>query len=416
MDGEYPVTKKTHFATYVKGTVELEDSVVFYNDANTTTESNRVLIPVDSRTGYGLEESNNCLNIEYTKNTGTGIIKSIIFGRSYASDTAVTGLVCGEVMHLASWIIGRTGTVLKHLPDRTQFIKTTSSNYGLICDLLNKDYTLGAAAGTAVVGKWTGTSLSQRTNAASVEGHAGFMTADNRIYRCAYQSHTSTDVTVRVSIWTENSTAVQTKDVVFPIESGEVYTTLFLPVAVYKPVSDTIEIYLATSVGQHDLPNTKYTAHVQKCVLSNLNAPIIANVADTVTTLGYFDAMVPGAFAVREDIGYYDHITNLTYIPCATSIDPITGAVIVKATVSIAPGGIFDGAWQLTGDYIAKSIGAGGFISYVRTDKGVIPMMIDTATMYYPQVTQVLSGVVLAQEFEKTTDNILRILYQYKLI
>jgi hypothetical protein len=100
-------------------------------------------------------------------------------------------------------------------------------------------------------------------------------------------------------------------------------------------------------------------------------------------------------------------------LPCPYNVDS-AGNKITRSDTTFCPGYAFDATtMNITDEWVARATtnGPGGVMTPVRTDQGVVPMLYNLATPYYPRVGQVICGAVLANDFEKTSDNVLRIIY-----
>ena len=424
MDGVYPVTKATKLPPYINSSTTYNENVTFYNVAGSTTETSREMVPQDSRTGYAfIDGGENSHTVEFIKNTGQGTVRSVIIGRAHASPISTQGVLLGEWAHQANWINGSAGTCVQTMFDRTRLIKAANSETRVL-DLKTKDI-WDAAAGREIINSGiTGAQWSSIV-AGGTTASAGSVLVNANPYRVDYVSNAAgTSVTVRLSMWTTAAAApvANQKDIVIPIEAGTTAMT-YHPITLFNPVDNTIEAFVSVSRGA--FPGNKFGVNVKKIVFSNFppnqtgaNAIGMADIEYEIMDLGIW-ATAPAAPAMCQGLGFYDHEAEKYYLPCFVNINPNTGAEIVRGDTTFCQGYIFDAIdMSVVGDWIARSTGSntvGGSIVPVRTDMGVTYCIYDLATPYYPNISQVISGVVLAEDYVKTSDNVLRLIYCYSL-
>ena len=58
---------------------------------------------------------------------------------------------------------------------------------------------------------------------------------------------------------------------------------------------------------------------------------------------------------------------------------------------------------------------AGGFCAPLLTEEGISTVVVNAAGMYYPKMSQVMSGVVFDTTYEKDASHVLRLIYRYQL-
>jgi len=143
----------------------------------------------------------------------------------------------------------------------------------------------------------------------------------------------------------------------------------------------------------------------------------MTNIVVAFDTVGTFNKAVPSAVNISEALGYYDIENQQYWFSCPYGVNPETGALVSLSQTAFCPGYKFDATnWQIAGEYVAKATGAGtpgGAICGVKTDVGSEGIIYNLATPYYPKVSQVLAGVVLDQDFNKTSENVLRVIYSF---
>ena len=430
---ETPVNKNTKIPPYLAEHNTLSSDVTFFNAGATTTETNMEMVPADARSGYNYVEGDNTLTIEYIKNTGTGTVRSVIFGRDHATPLSTHGVLLGEFAHQAGWILGTAGTAVQHTLDRTILWKNQTTSQIRFLDLLTKDLHSGSVV-PAIAGTGLTAANIMAVLTTAVTGAAGSVVANGNPYRVDYTSNvTGTSVTVTLSMWTTAVTAPATnqKAVTINIEPGTTAMTMH-PTIVYRPDNNTIEAFVSVS---HGMFSGTGGINLKKIVFSNLpsNRTAAANqaamdaIVATVTDLG-IKQISPAAPGQCRGLGFYDHLTQRYYLPCYAKANPVNGSLMTAGYVgtaaegSFCPGYIFDNNMNIVGEWIAASSGtnnAGGAVvntgSFcpVRTDNGIAYCLYTAATPYYANITQVLSGMVLAEPFHKTGNNILRVIYSY---
>ena len=78
-------------------------------------------------------------------------------------------------------------------------------------------------------------------------------------------------------------------------------------------------------------------------------------------------------------------------------------------------GYVFNENWSIVDEYISFSSSLGGFCAPCLTETGIATVVVNTPTMYYPKVSQVMSGVTFDVQFMKSSEHILRLIYRYQL-
>ena len=428
LNSQSPVTKATKIPPYINTQESVASNVTFYNVNASTTETNMEMVPVDARSGFEFVEGDNTHTLEYIKNTGTGIVRTVMLGRAHNAPDSTCGVLFGEFAHQAKWIDGYPGTCVQTMLDRTRLIKGGPTAPKLL-DLLTKDILEGTVARDAIptlldTSYWS--TLLPSSNGGTT-GAAGSVLVNGHPYRVDYVSNVAgTSVTIRISGWSHAAAAPagNYKDIIIPIEAGTTAMT-YHPITVFNPVTENLECFVSVSYGMFPGTPNKYGINVKKVVFSdfppsaNMAAiPNFVNITETVTDLGIWE-YGPAAPAQYQGLGFFDHLVNRYYLPCYVKANPTTGALITRGTTNFCPGYIFDNNWEIVGEWIARSAGTGnvgGSIVPMRTDRGLAYGLYDLATPYYPNITQVISGVVLAENYEKTSDNVLRLIYSYTLL
>ena len=118
--------------------------------------------------------------------------------------------------------------------------------------------------------------------------------------------------------------------------------------------------------------------------------------------------------------GFYDVEKKQYWLPCACDYDGNGLREIAYSDAEdkpvMCPGYIFNDTFtEVMGEYMAYHSSLGGFLAPVRTDIGIQTCAVNTSTLYYPKTSQVMSGVVFDETFEKLSEHVLRIIYRYQL-
>jgi hypothetical protein len=370
-------------------------------------ESAKIMVPVDSLSGFSAARGDAKFKVQYMKTIGTGVVRSVIFGRRHADLSAIFGTTFA--LPLSGFGTTRAASAIEHQINKSVLWKSTTST-PVAFDLTNTTFNNGLPAGTLL----TSANISTLLNTSS-EQAAGSVVAAGSLWRADYASNSGTNITVTLNRW-YNSTTVQTRTITFTRDSSTPFSTLFRPITIYRPDNDTIEIFMATAYGTFA---GQSGAMVQKAVLSNLDEAALANVDVDISNVGVFN-IVPGSYTSNmKGLGFYDHVEQQYYLPCGTYSDG--GSVEARSNSSFTPGYVFDAStWSVEGEWTARcetyynSSFAASFVP-VRTSNGIAFAAYDTSTPVFGKFGQVFSGVVLPTPVEKGELDTLRITYEYSL-
>ena len=113
MDRNINVGGDTFLPPYVTGDLnKLDPGVVFYNIGGATTEDSQVMIPVDQRCFF--DHTNRELVVEYVKNTGYGVVKSVCVGRSHLLKTQMYSVTQAETAVPNQWTATAANYLIEH--------------------------------------------------------------------------------------------------------------------------------------------------------------------------------------------------------------------------------------------------------------------------------------------------------------
>lgn len=420
------ITKRTHIPPYLNGVNAIDEELVTFWNANpATVENMKEMQLVDFRSGYSRINGENKHTVEYLKNTHIGTVRSVVLGRAHTSPLSFVGQTIGELTHQANWITGRAATAVEHRSDRTLLWKASATT-PVIIDLNSKEIHLTGVGRTPI----SNANLLLLLNLATTTG-AGCVVMNGGFFRGDIGTVGTGFVNVRLSRFITDAVA-QVRDVRIDFPAGMTYTDTCFPITVARPdLGDVVEVFLITANG---IPTAGGAsgAKVTKVIFSNIFSVDLPNIQAEIVDCGVMTGPVPSARALFEGLGFYDTEKSQYWLPCMMSADRITGNVVANGNAETVPGYIFNAGptigtgenrqQQLTRvyeeDWSARAAGAGnpgGAICPVIDNNGLNSILYDVATPYYPKISQVLSGVVLSEDYVKTDENILRIIYSYTL-
>ncbi|HBT77649.1 MAG TPA: hypothetical protein DEB39_12175 [Planctomycetaceae bacterium] len=113
LDRNIDIRNDTFLPPYLTGDLNsLDPGVVFYNVGGTATEDSQVMIPVDQRCFF--DHTKRELVVEYVKNTGFGIVKSVCVGRSHLLKKEMYSVTQTETAVSNQWTATGVNYLVEH--------------------------------------------------------------------------------------------------------------------------------------------------------------------------------------------------------------------------------------------------------------------------------------------------------------
>ena len=413
--------------------------------------SGSTLLPVDPGVAYSRTNAEGrWLTTEYSQITGTAVVRSVHFGRAHTTPDTVCGLLLGEPNPQAAWTTGTERYLLDHGTNYSKVFKYVSDTNRLTINLTDKSMS-SATASVSITSPYGIFHNTGSTQAYVDNNMSGGLLRNNWAYRAKFQSATTSTVSVRVlrkSVTTITDTSTTNYITIdFPIVTDTVRNDKFVPFLVRRPDNDTIEVFLAVSYGNFSgtngvrlmkavIPTTALDAATDTAwqatpaiVPTQVAILTQGGIPSSIISFNYTATEPLNVFGSRDatcfnNTGYYDITTHKYWFPCFVGYD--NGGIVtlgyVSPTTTVAtgrfcPGFVFDSDvnWEIVDEYISFSSAIGGFCAPVLTEKGIQTIVANTSTMYYNMASQVMSGVVFDQTFEKTSERTLRIVYRFQL-
>ena len=411
MDSTLPVNRLDVFPKYINELTTMGDKVVAWSGPGGS------LMPNDPQCFYNRTNDGALINIEYTQTTGSIALQSVHIGRRHDSAPALIGMLLGEPQHQSTWVAGGTEFALRHLADRTIIHKmvgaTAAQTSRPTMDLRNKlvgNDGLGNSGGSATAHAL----LPTRNNSGLIAGPGS-----TPVIRVLGGTHSSSLVNVVGRLLSPGSSFDHT---IFEVNFtnnglGTGRSTYLAPFLVNRPDNGTMEIFHINGISSSGALLSKRVINNPTVIsASSINIGPVTEVA----TLNGPIPSNPNLVAAANNnacvmlTGYYDVDKQQYYFPCAYSVDGT--AFLNNSNANICPGYIFDAnTWTIVGEYIAYSPIVGGFLAPCMTEYGVSLVAVNTSTLYYPKVGQVISGVAFDTPIVKSPSQTLRIVYRYHL-
>ena len=369
----------------------LNDKVAFYKVNNEGNEDAMVMEAADPRCVFSYDPSDTAFSVKYVKNSGEAQIKSVMFGRDYATPQALQGYLLGEN------IPGITGTAnyfLEHRIDRTRLWKTSSATAQAWLDLLDKQSNAY-------------TSANLHTNIA-LATLTGGLVIGNTVCKATRVESTDASVTVRLTGVHDFTTAtiVTTKDIVF---TGVDLNTARInyPVLVARPDQTAYEVFMAMEVANN------------KCIIKKATVRDFSGGLDTATVtitdaceIDYLISSEERTANNQYCTGYFDIVKQQYWLPYTQRVGAGNTLISVQ-TADYQPGVVFDSTFtNVIRHYYART--GNNVNSPVLTNHGVLQCRANTTTYYYFWGSGIIAGANFTEPYTKTQGNILEIIYDFK--
>ncbi len=396
MNHDIDIKRDTFLPPYVgDNQTALADGVSFYNVGGSVTESTQEMIPVDQRCYF--DKAKKEFVLEYVKNTGVGTVKSVCVGRSHAIKTDKFSVALTETAMPSTWLSGNANYLLEHTTDATLLWKTNGSSWTWRNNLVTRsNEAIGGAVCAGVVSSYFGGLV-----VGNVVSKAAKLSAsgDTHVVRLTYVNNFRT------------SSTAGTKDITFTCREEMTVNTAVQPVLVYRPAQNKLEIFVTLSTGDHD---GTFGCNLQKAVVGNLDDP--ANLTVEIEDLGILPYAVSNW--TSASVGYY--LTGFFhdgkyYLPVYAVTDDF-GKMTVTAEAAFQTGIVVSSDFSTVHNTVNfRTATASEVNAFVLTDGGVVQCRVNAPTIPYVHLSQVLSGSNLPQPVTKNVDDVLRIIYRYRL-
>jgi hypothetical protein len=438
LNKEIDVISETVIPPYVLTNMSsIDPSVTFYNNGASITETGSELIPVDNRSNYSRLSGTHSFTFEYIKNSGVGSVRSICVGRHYNNPQNHTGTLIGEAIYQPMWTTGTVEYFLEHWITGTPTALCPKGNQQgtTVWKQVSSSSQFSANFVTKQITTYANSNLSANLlNANLVGGHVFNNSGTYVVIKATRTSSTTTSVTIRLTYCINmiGSTTVSTRDIVVNIPDGETYSiNAHDPVMVSRPDNGTLEIWFTISNGELivDTETTIYGARIYKIVIDTPTDP--ASSGYEIVDVGIMPYVV-GQYS-NINVGYYlsgfyfadlqnnDAAKTDNEEPSGVYYLPVVGHVTQSYTGqynnSSAAYGIKvnEDLTVVYGDYFARTGTASTIASPVFTDVGVLYCYVNSTTMYYVNLSGVVSGANLPQTLTKGADDVLRLIYEYSV-
>ena len=406
MDRDIDIRYDTFVPPYKNRTALLLDpGVVFYNIDGSMVESSQVMIPVDQRCYF--DHTHREMVVEYIKNTGSGAVKSVCVGAAH-NNSQLFSVTLAETAVPDHWKATTPGSFLieHHPTNGTSLWKTISATGGQFrFHLKNR-----------MIEDFTNANL--HTNITTADRTGGIVVG-NHLFKAVKQAASGSSYTVRLNYVSNFRTtmALVYKDIVLTARPGMTVRTDTIPVMAYRMDNGTLEIFVAMSFGQDEddlgTPGA-YGFNMYKVTVSGLNDP--ATMTTQTDDLGF----LPYCFSNHDTTaaiyttGYFDGENY--YLPYTQVVyDPVFGQISNTSAAAFQYGLVISEDFETVKRvFNIRSVNTTPNL-IVRADTGLLQCQAALASIPYVFSSQVVSGTNLPQAAVKEPDDVLRIIYRYKL-
>jgi hypothetical protein len=390
------VSPDTYLPPYVDESRRgLSPLVSFYNNGGTTTESSQEMIPVDARCYY--DRSKLEYTLEYVKNTYAGVVRSIVIGRGHDSEPRFF-VVRQKDVNMPNDLYSTTANyVLEHTADGTVIRKPIGTNEVITANPATNLYTRTVNANGF-------NNITAQFGALAVNGH---------LFKAVKKSASGETYTVTLTYLKDYLTAANTAanlDIAVPARSGMTVNTTVWPVMVSRADQNKLEIFITMSTGIH---GAQVGANIKKVVvdISDIN-----NIEYDVVDMGVIKYAISGYTANNVQ----NYMTGLFhdgkyYLPYHYTIYP-DGSLAGQTAAGFQEGVVISADFATVHRVInfrhAQNITN---CPVIADDGRVIQMQANTTTPHVVRIGQVVSGTNLENPITKGENDVLRVIYRYKI-
>jgi hypothetical protein len=390
------VNPDTYLPPYVdESRTGLHPSVSFYNVAGATTEASQVMIPVDTRCFYDRAKLE--LTMEYVKNTYAGTVRSIAIGRDFATANLNFSTQQKDVAMPADFYSTTANYVLEHTAnDGTIVRKPVGTNELFTVNLKTKLY-------------------SRETNATgfnNVTTYFGALAMNGHLFKVAKKSASGSIYTVTLTYLKDYLTAANTAatlDIAVPTRENMSVNTTVVPVLVSRASLNKLEVFITMSTGNH---GGQIGANVKKVVV---DVSDIDNITYDVVDMGVIKYAISGFGTVVGQ--YYTGLyhNNKYYLPYYYVVKP-DGTAAGATVTAFQEGVVMSSDFSAVLNVVNVRFAANSCQHHVITDTDeVIQMWPNLATPYVVRVGQLISGANLENPITKGENDVLRLIYKYRI-
>jgi hypothetical protein len=390
------VNPDTYLPPYVDDSrIGLHPSVSFYNVAGATVESAQVMIPVDTRCYYNRAKME--YTLEYVKNTYAGVVRSIAIGRSHTVANNNFIIQQKDIDMPVDLYSTTANYVLEHTTDGTILRKPIGTNEVLTVNLKTKLYTreTNAQAFTNITAQW---------GALAMNGH---------LFKVSKKTATGGIYTFTLTMLKDYLTAANTAttlDIAIPTRDGMTVNTAVIPVMVARPNLNKLEVFVTMSIGDH---GGQVGANVKKVVIdiSDINSLTFETVDMGIGkyAIGNFGITVGQYTTGLFNDGKY-------YLPYYYVVKS-DGSLVNAAIAAWHEGVVLSSDFGTVHNIINFRYAANTFNCPVATDANeVIQMFVNLTTPYIIKLGQLVSGANLENPITKGENDVLRLIYRYKIV
>jgi hypothetical protein len=400
MNRDIDIRYDTFVPPYKQATAQLLDpGVVFYNIDGSSVENSQVMIPVDQRCYF--DHSRREMVVEYIKNTGSGVVKSVCVGAAH-NNSQLYSVLQTETAVPDFWKTSAGGSYLveHHATEGTSLWKTVSTSVQYRFNLKNR-----------MVEEFSNSSLNTNiTNTSTVGG----LVVGNHLFRATKNTASGSSYTLRLTCVSNFRTATSstTKDIVLTTREGMAVRTDTIPVMVYRMETGKLEIFVAISLDQDE--NGLYGFNTYKVTVSGVDNP--ATMTTETEDLGFLPYCISNYDTTGQLYltGYFDGENY--YLPYTHVVYDTVFGLTNNASVAAFQYGIVINKDFKTVERVfnLRSVNTSPNL-IVRVDTGLVQCQAALATIPYIFLSQVVSGTNLPLPAVKEPDDVLRIIYRYKI-
>ena len=404
------VTSETEIAPYLDDTrLLINKNTVAYNlNASTAAETMETLMPQATLSKY--QDAEHRYRFIYDKTFGVFDVRSVIIGAQHsiaknaAKAYALARRACVSTPDISA---GAAQHLLEHTPTGT-IVHCSAS----------------ASGAYFAVNVGTGALLKQTSSAVIHNNHVNYfdgLIAKNAIYKIARQS---VSVAVNgayicrvtyVKNW-KSATAAATFDVTLLPREGYTTSGNYYPVLVRNYDEDTLEVFLTVGVGDFGEDGKGFNIRKQSLNIAE-DGTLTLNGA--VQDLGVFPFAVSQA-GTGLALGSYQngalHHGNY-YLPIYATYDAAASSAYTGITAATYVESVkMDAAFENAPQYLISGQPTLLAMEYVNIGNGkTLPMACNIAATPLVHVSEVVSGIDLPEVVHKKIDDVLRVIYEYRL-
>lgn len=409
----------------------LNKDVLFYSLGNVAfgaDEGAIGLIPYQGGCYY--DTVNKELNVEYRRNGGSGTIAAVCIGRAHTLPKVTYIISARDQKAPSDWFSAnlQPGYLIEHTKTNGTIIykvdNATAASANIITfNCKTKEY------------KNNGLNTNSATNILNATNNsAGGLIVGNSIFKVVRTAVSGTNyplVINEIKNWT-TATTLSTKAITIPTNGGMTADTINTPVLVYNTETGKLEIFVSISKGRHVYDEIDAWGYNTVKVIvdpANLDDYEIVDLGVgpyAVSNYTSGTAMATLTAFLNHTGTYHD---GKYYLPIAYAQDETTNYALLDSAVSANNGWhdgmIIDKDFKVIEDFFCyRSQTATANVSrtyvVVITDEGPLPCSVASISSGdlgspYVSYSQVISGVNLAEPVAKGNNDILRLIYHYKM-